>query len=164
MPRHLAAIVPWEGRADTYRDALYHGGIYSEFQARWFLLQAKTVQYGVGQRGRWNANTGEAVAGPVTLSEEELARNRVDRAMEIKKQPLEDDWHRSIKPDWSRINVPLLSAADWGAQGLHPRGNFEGFTEATSDQKWLEVHGDTHWTHFCTDYGLGFSAPSSTPF
>ncbi len=26
-PRHLKAIVPWEGVSDTYRDVLYHGGV-----------------------------------------------------------------------------------------------------------------------------------------
>jgi putative CocE/NonD family hydrolase len=29
QPPHLAAIVPWEGAVDTYRDAGRHGGIYS---------------------------------------------------------------------------------------------------------------------------------------
>jgi predicted acyl esterase len=49
--------------------------------------------------------------------------------------------------------VPLLSAANWGGQGLHPRGNFEGFVRAASKEKWLEAHGLEHWTHFYTDYG-----------
>jgi predicted acyl esterase len=49
--------------------------------------------------------------------------------------------------------VPFLSAANWGGQGLHPRGNFEGFVRAKSKQKWLEAHGIEHWTHFYTDYG-----------
>ena len=49
--------------------------------------------------------------------------------------------------------MPLLSAANWGGQGLHPRGNFEGFVRAASKQKWLEAHGIEHWTHFYTDYG-----------
>ena len=57
-------------------------------------------------------------------------------------------------PDWSKVTVPLLSAANWGGQGLHPRGNFEGFVRAASQQKWLEVHGIEHWTHFYTDYGV----------
>jgi predicted acyl esterase len=48
----------------------------------------------------------------------------------------------------------LFSAANWGGQGLHPRGNFEGFVRSASRQKWLEVHGIEHWTHFYTDYGL----------
>ena len=28
-------------------------------------------------------------------------------------------------------------------------------------QKWLEAHGDTHWTHFYTDYGVGCRSASS---
>ena len=54
---------------------------------------------------------------------------------------------------WSKVTVPLFSAANWGGQGLHPRGNFEGFVRAASKQKWLEAHGIEHWTHFYTDYG-----------
>ncbi len=154
QPPHLAAIVPWEGRADDYRDGLYHGGIYCDFRARWFPIQVKTVQYGVGERGPRNPNTGEPVAGPVTLGEEELSRNRVDRAEEAKKHPLDDDFHRAARTDWRRVTVPILSAANWGGQGLHPRGNYEGFTQAASSHKWLEVHGMTHWGPFYSDYGL----------
>jgi len=58
-------------------------------------------------------------------------------------------------PDWTKVKTPLFSAANWGGQGLHPRGNFEGFMRAASEQKWLEVHGIEHWTHFYTNYGLG---------
>ncbi|HZU14998.1 MAG TPA: CocE/NonD family hydrolase [Candidatus Dormibacteraeota bacterium] len=154
QPPHLTAIIPWEGRADDYRDALYHGGIYCEFRSKWFPIQVRNVQYGVGERGRRNPNTGEPVAGPLTLTEEELARNRVDQIQEIKRHPLDDEYHRASRVDWSRVTVPLLSAANWGGQGLHPRGNFEGFTEAASAQKWLEVHGGTHWGPFYSAYGL----------
>jgi predicted acyl esterase len=31
----------------------------------------------------------------------------------------------------------------------------EGFVRAAAKQKWLEVHGIEHWTHFYTDYGVG---------
>ena len=57
-------------------------------------------------------------------------------------------------PDWTKVKTPLLSSANWGGQGLHPRGNFEGFLRSASDQKWLEVHGIEHWTHFYTNYGV----------
>src|SRR4051795_12301296 len=40
-------------------------------------------------------------------------------------------------------------------QGLHLRGNIEGFAQAASGHKWLEVHGLEHWTHFYTPYGVG---------
>jgi hypothetical protein len=49
--------------------------------------------------------------------------------------------------------TPLFSAANWGGQGLHPRGNFEGFVRSAAKEKWLEAHGIEHWTHFYTDYG-----------
>jgi predicted acyl esterase len=49
--------------------------------------------------------------------------------------------------------VPFLSAGNWGGQGLHLRGNVEGFVRAASKHKWLELHGLEHWTHFYTDYG-----------
>jgi uncharacterized protein len=48
----------------------------------------------------------------------------------------------------------MLTAANWGGQGLHPRGNFEGYLRAASTQKWLEAHGLEHWTEFYTDYGV----------
>src|SRR5439155_17634799 len=138
-----------------YRDTHYHGGILCEFGGRWYPRQVETVQYGLGERARQNPNTGESVAGPVTLSEEELARNRVDLGAEIKRHPLDDEWHRSRSADWTKVRTPFLSAANWGGQGLHPRGNFEAFMRASSSQKWLEVHGLEHWTHFYTDYGVG---------
>ena len=47
-----------------------------------------------------------------------------------------------------------MSSANWGGVGLHTRGNFEGYLGAASKQKWLEVHGDAHWTHFYTKYGV----------
>jgi uncharacterized protein len=153
-PPHLAAIIPWEGQNDRYRDSGYHGGILSQFQERWAKHQVRNVQYGLGERARSSPNTGESIAGPVTLSDAELARNRRDAFEELKKHPLDDDWHRAQSADLSRIAVPLLSCANWGGQGLHPRGNFNGFTETASRQKWLEAHGDSHWSLFSSGYGL----------
>ena len=153
-PPHLAAMCPWEGAADFYRDMTYHGGILSTFFPNWYDKQVLVVQHGVGDRGAVNPNTGEPVAGPETLSDEELAANRAAFGAEIRAHPLDDDWHRARSPDWSRIAVPLLSASNWGGQGLHPRGNFEGYVRSASAQKWLEVHGLEHWTEFYTDYGV----------
>ena len=72
---------------------------------------------------------------------------------QILSHPFDDDYHKGRSPVWSRVTVPFLSAANWGGQGLHPRGNFEGFVRAASTEKWLEAHGIEHWTHFYTDYG-----------
>jgi len=152
-PGHLAALIAWEGFNDQYRDALYHGGILSEFTRRWLPNQIIPIQYGQGERAPINPNTGQSVAGPVTLSEEELAGNRSDYYAAIKQHSLYDDWHRARTIDLSRVEVPLLSAANWGGQGIHPRGNFNGFVQAAAQDKWLEAHGDTHWTHFYSAYG-----------
>ncbi len=46
-----------------------------------------------------------------------------------------------------------MSANNWGGQGLHPRGNCEGYMRAASKQKWFEGHGLAHWPHYYTDYG-----------
>lgn len=152
-PQHLAAFIAWEGFNDPYRDAYYHGGILSEFTKRWQERQINPVQYGQGSRAPVNPNTGQSVAGPVDLPEEELAANRVESFPEIKAHPFYDEWHRDRSIDLEEISVPFLSAANWGGQGIHPRGNFNGFVRAGSDQKWLEAHGDTHWTHFYSAYG-----------
>ena len=152
-PPHLAAVIIWEGFNDQYRDAFYHGGILSEFTKRWLPNQIIPIQYGQGERAPINPNTGQSVAGPVTLSEEELARNRNDYFSVIKRHPLFDDWHHDRSIDLSKVEVPFLSAANWGGQGIHPRGNFNGFVHSSSSNKWLEAHGDTHWTHFYSAYG-----------
>jgi uncharacterized protein len=154
QPPHLAAMCIWEGAADWYRDMTHHGGILSTFWANWYDMQVKTVQYGVGERGKRSAVTGDLVCGPETLSPEELQGNRADFGNEILSHPLDDDYHKERSAIWSKVDVPFLSAANWGGQGLHPRGNFEGFVRAASKDKWLEAHGLEHWTHFYTDYGV----------
>jgi uncharacterized protein len=153
QPPHLAAMCVWEGAADWYRDMTHHGGLLSTFWANWYDMQVKTVQYGAGERGKRSRVHGELVCGPETLSEEQLAKNRCDFGEEIRKHPLDDDYHKARSPQWDKIVAPLFSAANWGGQGLHPRGNFEGFVRAASKDKWLEAHGIEHWTHFYTDYG-----------
>jgi uncharacterized protein len=153
QPPHLAAMCIWEGSADWYRDMTHHGGILSTFCANWYDMQVKTVQYGLGERGPRSKASGLLVCGDETMSDEELARNRCSFGDDILAHPLDDEYHRARSPQWDKVTVPFLSAANWGGQGLHPRGNFEGFTRAASTEKWLEAHGLEHWTHFYTDYG-----------
>jgi len=153
QPPHLAAMCIWEGATDFYRDMTHHGGILSTFWANWSDMQVKTVQYGIGERGRRSAVTGELVCGDELLDDARLAANRCDFGSEILAHPLDDDYHKARSPDWSKVTVPFLTAANWGGQGLHTRGNFEGFVRAASREKWLEAHGLEHWTHFYTDYG-----------
>jgi predicted acyl esterase len=154
QPRHLAAMCIWEGASDWYRDATHHGGMLSTFWANWYDVQVKSVQNGLGLRGPRSRVHGDTVCGPETLSDEQLAHNRSHFGDEIVAHPLLDDWHKDRSPVWDKVTAPLLSAANWGGQGLHTRGNFEGFVRSASPQKWLEAHGIEHWTHFYTDYGI----------
>jgi predicted acyl esterase len=154
QPPHLTAMIPWEGAADWYRDCTHHGGIRTTFWDLLYDLIIQRVQHGVGDRGFRNPVTGQTVGGPETLTDEELRGNRCDFAEEIRNHPLADEYHRVRSPDWSKITVPFLSAGNWGGQGLHLRGNVEGFVRAASSQKWLEIHGLEHWTHYYTDYGV----------
>jgi predicted acyl esterase len=153
QPPHLSAICIWEGAADWYRDMTHHGGILCTFWANWYDMQVKTVQYGAGERAGRNPNTGDLICGDETLTEEQLVANRANFGDNIFDHTLDDEYHQVRSPQWDRVTVPTLTTANWGGQGLHPRGNFEGFYRAESKEKWLEAHGIEHWTHFYTDYG-----------
>jgi len=152
-PPHLAALCIWEGASDYYREVCRHGGILCDFLSSWHPRQVASMQHGVGKRGAKSAVTGELVAGPETLSDAELEKNRADPPGEAKRRRLLDDYYAARTAEFEKIEAPLLSAANWGGMGLHPRGNFEGWLRAGSKQKWLEVHGDTHFTHFYSSYG-----------
>jgi predicted acyl esterase len=154
QPPQLAAMCAWEGAADFYRDVTHHGGILCTFAQNWYDMQVKSVQHGRGERGPRSRVTGELACGPETLGDDELARNRADFGGDIVAHPLDDAYHRSRSPVWERVTVPFLSAANWGGQGLHPRGNFEAFVRAAAPDRWLEAHGIEHWTEFYTDYGV----------
>jgi hypothetical protein len=154
QPPHLAAMVPWEGLGDAYRDNYYHGGILATGVDVWYRRIVTSVQHGRGTRGPVNPLTGELVAGSETLSDEELADRRRDFPAKVRSHPLDDEFHRERSADWAAIEVPFLAAGNWGGQGKHLRGATEAFTRAASPQKWLEIHGDAHWVEFYTDYGM----------
>jgi len=153
QPPHLAAMCVWEGAADWYRDATHHGGILSTFWDRWYPHQVTNVQYGLGENGPRNEFNGMLATGDETLSPEELERNRAPLGENIYAHPLDDEYHRERSPQWDKVKTPLLTCASLAGHGLHPRGNYEGWLWAASEEKYLEIHGLEHWTHFYTDYG-----------
>jgi hypothetical protein len=155
-PPYLRAIGVWEGCSDFYREFTRHGGILSLFSDLWFNKYVLPVQHGLGARG-WASHIleGEWVTGPETFDEVTVATNLVDWRRKIREHRFANEpYWRSRLPDFSQINVPLLSAANWGGQGLHLRGNVEGFIEAGTDQKWLDFHCYEHWTEYYTNTGI----------
>jgi hypothetical protein len=154
QPPHLAAIVPWEGANDYYREFGRHGGILSNaFAEVWYPLQVISVQHGNAKAPRdpW---LGEAVSGPEELDEARLAANRTDPVAEILARPLDGPYYRERSADLARVRVPFLSAANWGGLGLHARGNFEAFVQSSSPHKYLEVHTGRHEEEFYLQEGM----------
>ena len=154
-PPHLAAICVWEGASDIYRDMVRHGGILSTFGEVWYQAGVIPVQHGRGSRGNRSRMTGAWVSGPETLSDETLQANRIDWHAECLSHSLaSDEFWTSRQADLSRIEVPVLSTANWGGQGLHLRGAIEGFATIGSTHKWLDIHCHNHWFEYYTPYGI----------
>lgn len=154
QPPHLTAMIPWEGANDAYRDMMRHGGMQNNgFFKFWYPKQVIAAQHG-NPRGLQDPWLGERATGPESLTDAELQQNRTDPISDILSRPLDDEWYRARSADMSKVTVPFLSAANWGGYGIHPRGNFEAFTQAASKQKWLDCHPGRHEEWFYLDYGV----------
>ena len=130
QPPSLKAIMPWEGRADLYRDQAYHGGVFaSGFLVQWWYLQA--AHHLLGKPNSYN---------PEAFNNNQLwnyMRNDLDSAF----------W-RLKSARWDQIKVPLYSVGNWGGHGLHLRGNTEGYLCAASEHKKLRIHTGSHYHPF----------------
>jgi predicted acyl esterase len=134
QPPSLKAIIPWEGFADIYRDALYHGGIFSLFMSNWFT--AHLLHHTLGRAAQalpnaWASNTLHFW----------LSNNLDSGAL------------RGAQADWDKITVPFYSVGNWTGFGLHLRGNTEAFMRAASRHKKLRIHTGSHVHPFYTEEG-----------
>jgi uncharacterized protein len=149
QPPHLAAICPWEGYVDYYRDSTHHGGILSSgFANYWWPKQCLPVQHGNGKTPYRDRISGSLVTGDDSLTDEELVANRTDYPSDILRHNLDSAWWRERTPVLSRINTPVFSAGNWGGPGMHLRGNIEGYLNVSSKDKWLSLHTGKHWESF----------------
>ncbi|HKA46369.1 MAG TPA: CocE/NonD family hydrolase [Burkholderiales bacterium] len=130
QPPSLKAIMPWEGRADQYRDQAYHGGIFAMgFIARWA-----------------NTNTALHLLGePRSYNPDSFDNNLLWNYMS---KDLDSEYWRLNSARWDRIEVPLYSVGNWGGSSLHLRGNTEGYMCAASGHKKLRIHTGTHFHAF----------------
>jgi uncharacterized protein len=134
QPPALKAMIPWEGFADLYRDALFHGGLLNQFMTNWFVTHLSHHLIGRAYRGNpdtWQTNTLW-----------KWLRNNLDNGS-----------FRGEQAQWDRITVPLLTAGNWSGMGLHLRGNTEAFMRAASPHKKLRIHSGTHVHPFYTEDG-----------
>jgi hypothetical protein len=153
-PPHLAAIIPWEGASDWYRDATHQGGIPSNtfWHGQFWDNVVRREQYG-NPDGMIDSATRQRTNGPL-LNAQLLRGNRIDFFEQISAHYLDDEWMKSRSPILERIEVPLLSSGSWGGMGLHQRGNFEGYMRPSSKKKWLNMHVGLHFEEYYKPEGL----------
>lgn len=110
QPEGLAAIFPYDAMTDLYRDAYYHGGIYSQWPRFWFT----SVMFLNHTSGRVKDLSGLDYHFNRVLSGED---------------PFDCDYHRerSSWPNLHKVKVPSYFGCDWKFFGLHLRGAFLGW-------------------------------------
>ncbi len=148
-PPHLAAILPWQGASDFYRDRVRQGGMFSSgFTRRWWPRSVLRGQHGNPECPFKDIDTGERTNGPEALSAQQLGANRVDYPGDILAHPLDDDWYRARSPVFEDITLPALVVANYGGLGLHLRGTIEGYQRIASRDKWLKVQSGSYFLTF----------------
>jgi predicted acyl esterase len=134
QPPSLKAIVPWEGFADLYRDALFHGGLLSLFMPNWIM--AHMMHHLIGRASRhhpdaWQGNTLHF-----------WLHNSLDSGA-----------FRGSQAQWDKITMPMYSVGNWSGMALHLRGNTEAFMRAATQHKKLRIHAGTHVHPFYSEDG-----------
>lgn len=115
-PPHLAAIAPWEGLIDTYREVTVRGGIPDP---KFHDDDIAAFIYGLG---RTEDLTGANLAA----------------------HPLFDEYWADKRAQLDQITIPAYIVASWTSP-LHPHGTLQAFREIESPDKWLRVHNDQEW-------------------
>lgn len=118
QPPHLAAINPWEGVSDVYRDLVMRGGMPDTGFAR--QLQEGSF-FGKNQK------------------EDILA--------EVETYPLVNElWENKI-PAFDQITVPAYIVASY-SNTLHTAGTFRAWRRIASADKWLRIHNSQEWPDY----------------
>ena len=128
-PKALAAICPWEGWTDVYRDVAYPGGVRED----------GFIPFWAGMTER-DGRTSES------LREQQLAH------------PEWDGYWAARTPALERIEVPALICASFSDQGLHSRGCFEGFRRIGSEHRFLYTHRGGKWSTYYSPAALAVQA------
>lgn len=120
-PPHLAALLPYDGMSDLYRECAVHGGIPN-----------------IGFVGFWNAQVRYGLS---------KAENWVTA---MNNHPFFDEYWQSKAPAVENIDVPTYVVASWSDHAVHTRGSLSAYMRLGSKQKWLEVHGRSKWARMYT--------------
>ncbi|KAH7037023.1 X-Pro dipeptidyl-peptidase C-terminal non-catalytic domain-containing protein [Microdochium trichocladiopsis] len=115
-PPSLAAIAPWEGCGDLYREQFARGGIYGGD-----LFDKLIVKYML--QGR----SGIESFGDM-----------------FKKHPLANAWWNDKRPDMKKINIPTYITGTW-TNTMHGMGAIRGWLEVDTPDKWMRWHPWQEW-------------------
>ena len=118
QPKHLAAINPWEGVSDVYRDLLMRGGM---------------PDIAFGQRLQEGSFFGK--------------NQKEDFISELERYPLMSDLWRNKIPEFDRITIPAYVVASY-SNTLHTAGTFRGWRRMASQDKWLRIHNSQEWPDY----------------
>ena len=118
-PPALKAICPWEGFTDAYRDFFTPGGIVEDGFARVWLFMTKRI-----------------------------VRLKTNLAAERRKHPLPDSWWDALKPDLSKITVPMLVCTSFSDANLHSVGSMRAFQQTGSIEPHAYTHRGPKWATF----------------
>lgn len=124
-PPALRAICPWEGFTDAYRDLTFPGGVRE-----------------TGFTRVWSRNVRRDTRQAYDLERMQDAH------------PLRDEFWRSLVPDLSAIEVPMLVCGSFSDNNLHGRGSIRAFTRAGSRHARLYTHRAGKWATFYSEPAL----------
>jgi putative CocE/NonD family hydrolase len=135
QPPSLKCIMPWEGRADQYRDQAYHGGIFAlGFIGNWWLTH--TAHHLLGRPRSYNPDAFHN-----------------DMMWLYMRNDLDSEFWRQNSARWDQIKVPVYTVGNWGGFSMHLRGNTEAWLCAASKHKKLRIHTGTHFHPFHSEEG-----------
>lgn len=118
QPPHLAAINPWEGVSDVYRDLVLRGGM---------------PDTGFAQQLQDGSFFGK--------------NSKEDILSEAERYPLMNElWGNKI-PNFEKITVPAYVVASY-TNTLHTAGTFRAWRRIASEQKWLRIHNSQEWPDY----------------
>lgn len=119
-PEHLAAIAPWEGFCDHYRESGTRGGIPTpEFPE--MIAETFSSAHGMLE----------------------------DQPRMIVEEPLMCDYWQDKAARVENIEIPAYVVASY-TNSVHTRGTFAGYRRMASKEKWLRVHNTQEWFDYYT--------------
>ena len=119
-PEHLAAIAPWEGFCDHYRESGTRGGIPApEFPE--MIAETFASAHGMLE----------------------------DQPRMIVERPFMCDYWEDKAARVENIEIPAYVVASY-TNSVHTHGSFAGFRHMASKEKWLRVHNTNEWFDYYT--------------